>query len=138
MSAETGTRAEGGLGLREPGLLMRFATVKPDGAPYATAIWYAYEEGALWFTPRKQSVWRQHLLRDPRIAIVIDEQALPYRPRLPDGVVAHVVAHLRVHVLRGHPECELPQRDQVALAEEVVDRLAGLLRDVDLAVPEPV
>lgn len=71
--------------LREPGLLMRFATVKPDGAPYATAIWYAYEEGALWFTPRKESVWRQHLMRDPRIAIVIDEQALPYRKVVVEG-----------------------------------------------------
>lgn len=71
--------------LREPGLLMRFATLKPDGAPYATAIWYAYEEGALWFTPRKESVWRQHLLRDPRIAIVIDEQALPYRKVVIEG-----------------------------------------------------
>jgi len=71
--------------LREPGLLMRFATVKPDGAPYATAIWYAFEDGALWFTPRKESVWRQHLLRDPRIAVVIDEQALPYRKVVIEG-----------------------------------------------------
>jgi PPOX class probable F420-dependent enzyme len=71
--------------LREPGLLMRLATVQPDGAPYATAIWYAYEEGALWFTPRKHSVWLQHLLRDPRIAIVIDEQALPYRKVVIEG-----------------------------------------------------
>jgi PPOX class probable F420-dependent enzyme len=71
--------------LREPGLLMRFATIQPDGAPYATAIWYAYEDGALWFTPRKESVWRQHLLRDPRIAIVIDEQALPYRKVVVEG-----------------------------------------------------
>jgi PPOX class probable F420-dependent enzyme len=71
--------------LREPSLLMRFATVKPDGAPYATAIWYAFEEGALWFTPRKESVWRGHLLRDPRIAIVIDEQALPYRKVVVEG-----------------------------------------------------
>ena len=71
--------------LREPGLLMRFATLKPDGAPYATAIWYAYEDDALWFTPRKESLWRTHLMRDPRIAIVIDEQALPYRKLVLEG-----------------------------------------------------
>jgi len=71
--------------LREPGLLMRFSTIKPDGAPYATAIWYVYEDGAIWFTPRRESVWRLHLMRDPRIAIVIDEQALPYRKVVVEG-----------------------------------------------------
>ena len=49
-------------------------------------------------------------------------------------MVAHVGLHLRVHPLGGAPERELPERDQVALPEEVPDRLLGLLRQVDLAL----
>ena len=48
-------------------------------------------------------------------------------------MIAHVGLHLRVHPLGGPSERQLAQRDQIALAEEVVDRLPGLLGDVDLA-----
>ena len=65
--------------LTERGILMRVATVDAEGAPYVTPIWFAYEEGRVWFTPRKRSAWLAHLRRDPRVALCIDEQPLPYR-----------------------------------------------------------
>ncbi len=53
-------------------------------------------------------------------------------------MVAHVVLHLRVHPLRRLAEGELAERDQVALAEEVVNGLLRLRRDIDLALLEPL
>ena len=43
--------------LREPGILMRIATVREDGSPLVTPIWFLFEDGCLWFTPRKESDW---------------------------------------------------------------------------------
>jgi len=71
--------------LAEPGVLMRIATVSRDGAPHVTAIWFAHEEGRIWFTPRRASAWREHLVHDPRVALCIDEQPLPYRKVVVEG-----------------------------------------------------
>lgn len=65
--------------LTEPGVLLRLATIRADGRPRLAPMWFVYEEGAIWFTPRKESQWLADLRRDPRCALVIDEQALPYR-----------------------------------------------------------
>ena len=64
------------------------------------------------------------------------QDALGDRPRSRDGVVAAVDFHLGVHPGRGGPERQLPERDQVALAEEAADGLPRLLRDVHLPVAE--
>ncbi|MFV2091263.1 MAG: pyridoxamine 5'-phosphate oxidase family protein [Pseudomonadales bacterium] len=59
--------------LREPGVLMRVAVVRQDGGPLVTPIWFLYEDGAIYFTPREKSEWFQCLRRDPRVALCIDE-----------------------------------------------------------------
>ena len=71
--------------LEEPGVLMRVAVVRADGSPLVTPIWFAHEDGAIWFTPRAKSEWFECLRRDPRVALCIDEQALPYRKVLVEG-----------------------------------------------------
>lgn len=71
--------------LGERGVLMRIATVREDGAPAVTPIWFLFEEGAIWFTPRKRSSWFANLRRDPRVALCIDEQPLPYRKVIVEG-----------------------------------------------------
>ncbi len=38
--------------LEEPGLLMDIATLDSDGWPAVCPIWYLFEEGTIWFTPR--------------------------------------------------------------------------------------
>ncbi|MEM7540758.1 MAG: pyridoxamine 5'-phosphate oxidase family protein [Pseudomonadota bacterium] len=65
--------------LAEPGTIMNIATVDTDGAPLVTPIWYIHEEGKIWFTPRQHSEWLKHIRNDPRVALSIDEQDLPYR-----------------------------------------------------------
>lgn len=76
--------------LREPGVLMRVAVVRADGSPLVTPIWFLFEsddEGAfIYFTPREKSEWFACLRRDPRVALCIDEQPLPYRKVIAEGL----------------------------------------------------
>ena len=71
--------------LEEPGVLMRIAVVREDGSPLVTPIWFLFEDEAIWFTPRKRSEWFACLRRDSRVALCIDEQAIPYRKVLAEG-----------------------------------------------------
>jgi PPOX class probable F420-dependent enzyme len=71
--------------LEEPGVLMRIAVVREDGSPLVTPIWFLYEDDAIYFTPRENSAWFRCLRRDPRAALCIDEQPLPYRKVLVEG-----------------------------------------------------
>ncbi|MCC7363793.1 MAG: pyridoxamine 5'-phosphate oxidase family protein [Dehalococcoidia bacterium] len=72
--------------LATPGILCRIATLKEDGAPAVTPIWYIYEDGKVFVTPRRESAWLWNLKRDPRVAITIDEEAHPYRKVVIEGV----------------------------------------------------
>jgi len=70
--------------LDEPGHLLRLATVDADGAPRISPVWCTYRPdtaglGSIVFTPRERSVFFANLRRDPRIALSVDEDALPYR-----------------------------------------------------------
>lgn len=71
--------------LQEPGVVMRIAVVRSDGSPLVTPIWFLAENGAIYFTPRQRSEWFDCLRRDPRVALCIDEQALPYRKVVVEG-----------------------------------------------------
>ncbi len=71
--------------LREPGVLMRIAVTRADGSPLVTPIWFIFEDQAVYFTPREKSEWFACLRRDPRVALCIDEQPLPYRKVLIEG-----------------------------------------------------
>ncbi len=71
--------------LDEPGVLMRIAVVRADGSPLVTPIWFLFDDGAIHFTPRRHSEWFACLRRDSRVALCIDEQALPYRKVLVEG-----------------------------------------------------
>ncbi len=70
--------------LAEPGHLLRLATVDDDGMPRLAPVWCTHRIdgdglGSILFTPRERSVFLANLRRDPRIALSIDEDALPYR-----------------------------------------------------------
>lgn len=71
--------------LAEAGILLHIATVREDGTPLLTPIWFIWEEQAIWFTPRKQSEWFACLRRDLRVSLCIDEPALPYRKVVIEG-----------------------------------------------------
>lgn len=65
--------------LDEPGHLVRIGTVDADGMPRVTPTWFISDGGRILFTPRAASVFLANLRRDPRVGLVIDETALPYR-----------------------------------------------------------
>ncbi len=65
--------------LAEPGHLVRIGTVDADGMPRVAPAWFLYRDGEILFTPRAASVFLHNLRRDPRVALSIDEEALPYR-----------------------------------------------------------
>ncbi len=80
------TRDEREAFLAQSGILVRIATIRPDGGPHVTPAWFIHEDGEILTTPRKESAWLGHLRRDPRIALTIDEEAGPYRKVTVEGV----------------------------------------------------
>ena len=71
--------------LAERGVLMRVAVARADGSPLVTPLWFIHEDDAIYFTPRARSEWYACLKRDPRVALSIDEQPLPYRKVIVEG-----------------------------------------------------
>ena len=65
--------------LAEPGTIMSIGTIDENGAPLVTPIWFIHEDGRIWFTPRQHSEWLRHIRNDSRVALCIDETAVPYR-----------------------------------------------------------
>ena len=65
--------------LAEPGHLLRIATVDADGMPRNVPIWYIVHDGRIVFTPRDRSAFFANVVRDPRVGLTIDDDAIPYR-----------------------------------------------------------
>ena len=61
------------------GILCRIATIQQDGSPHVTPVWFIAEEASIFVTPRAHSSWLEHVRRDPRVALTIDEEGHPYR-----------------------------------------------------------
>jgi PPOX class probable F420-dependent enzyme len=71
--------------LAEPGVLCRIATVRADGSPHVTPVWFIVEGGEVLITPRKESSWLGNIRREPRVALAIDEALRPYRKVTVEG-----------------------------------------------------
>ena len=61
--------------LEEPGHLLRLGTLGVDGFPRVVPIWFMFESGALWFTPRARSAWLEDLRQNPAVCCTIDESS---------------------------------------------------------------
>ena len=71
--------------LAERGILMRISCVRSDCSPLVTPVWFIHKEKAIYFTPRAESEWFRCLKADPRVALCIDEENLPYRKIIVEG-----------------------------------------------------
>lgn len=87
------SRAEIGRFLSEREHLLRLATVDGDGMPRLSPVWCTHRPGdddgslgTILFTPRERSAFLANLRRDARIALSVDEDALPYRKLSAQGV----------------------------------------------------
>ncbi len=76
--------------LKKP-LISPLATIDESGAPRTRAIWHDWnsEQGLLLFTHTSSTKW-QHILRDPRVSLCVDDSEIPYRSVTVDGNVEPV------------------------------------------------
>lgn len=51
----------------------KLATLMKDGRPQLTPVWYAFEGGRLIVNTSKDRVKYRNVVRDPRVALLIDE-----------------------------------------------------------------
>ena len=65
----------------------KVATSGPGGQPHVMPVWFALDSDDLVFTTWGDSVKGRNLRRDPRAAIVVDEEVAPY-----------AFVHIRGHV----------------------------------------
>ncbi len=60
--------------LDAPPRLARVATVNPDGSPHIVPMWFIRDGGRLGFTSRRGRATVRNILRDDRIACVVDDE----------------------------------------------------------------
>jgi PPOX class probable F420-dependent enzyme len=65
----------------------KVATVRRDGQPHVTPIWFVMDGDELVFTTSRSSVKGRALLRDGRICLCVDDERPPYAFVVIDGTV---------------------------------------------------
>ena len=56
----------------------KLATVGRGGAPHVMPVWFVLDGGQLVLTTGAESVKGRNLRRDPRVAVVVDDEAPPF------------------------------------------------------------
>jgi PPOX class probable F420-dependent enzyme len=87
----------------------KVATAMPDGQPHVMPVWFVLDGDRVVFTTGADSVKGRNLRRDPRIALVVDDEEPPY-----------AFVHLRGRVTIGEDLDELQR-----FATEIAARYMG-------------
>jgi nitroimidazol reductase NimA-like FMN-containing flavoprotein (pyridoxamine 5'-phosphate oxidase superfamily) len=87
-------------------LLLKLACVRPDGWPYVIPLWFAWHERKLYVVARERSVWIAYIGREPRVGVLIDEEARRHR-RVQMTATATVVEGPTRRANRGERWCQL-------------------------------
>lgn len=66
----------------------KLATVREDGRPHVTPIWYLLDGEDLVFTTHKDTVKAKNMKRDSRASMAIDDQTPPYSYVVVEGTVS--------------------------------------------------
>jgi PPOX class probable F420-dependent enzyme len=56
----------------------KVATVRKDGAPHVMPVWFVLDGEQIVFTTARDSIKGRNLSRDPRIAVLVDDERSPY------------------------------------------------------------
>jgi PPOX class probable F420-dependent enzyme len=56
----------------------KVATTMRDGHPHVMPVWFVLDGNDIVFTTGAESVKGRHLRRDPRVALVVDDETPPY------------------------------------------------------------
>jgi PPOX class probable F420-dependent enzyme len=62
------------------------ATIRADGRPHAVPVWFALDGDDLLINISENSVKGRDLMRDPRVAVVVDDETPPYAFVMVEGV----------------------------------------------------
>jgi nitroimidazol reductase NimA-like FMN-containing flavoprotein (pyridoxamine 5'-phosphate oxidase superfamily) len=120
--------------LQEKRVIMKIAVVRPDGSPLVTPLWFIHRDGAIWFTPRGKAEWFACLRQDPRVSLVIDEQPLPYRKVMIDGLaeLVHDVGEDDAwrDLYRDMARRYVPSKDADTYVDNTINEQRGLFRVV--------
>jgi PPOX class probable F420-dependent enzyme len=68
----------------------KLATVRSDGRPHVAPVWFDLDGDDLVFTTWHTSVKAANLRRDPRVALVVDDEAPPFAFVRIDGLASLV------------------------------------------------
>src|ERR687886_1224382 len=60
-------------------LLLKLACLRPDGWPYVIPLWFAWYERKLYVVGRERAVWVPYIQREPRVGVLIDQDARRHR-----------------------------------------------------------
>ncbi len=63
----------------------KLATVRPDGRPHIAPIWFVLDLDVVVFTTGADTVKGRAIRRDPRIAMVVDDETPPFAYVLVEG-----------------------------------------------------
>jgi PPOX class probable F420-dependent enzyme len=56
----------------------KLATTMADGSPHVMPVWFIVEDGVIIFNTGRETVKGRNLLRDPRVAMIVDDEAPPF------------------------------------------------------------
>lgn len=56
----------------------KVATIRADGSPHVTPIWFVIDDGDIVFNTWHTSAKAHHIRRDPRVGLAVDLQQPPY------------------------------------------------------------
>ncbi len=91
------------LDLLERPLLAVLATVMPDGSPQATPLWFDYDGQVIRVNSARGRIKDRNMRREPRVALVIIDDANPYRYIQIRGRVVEIIegeiAHVHINEL---------------------------------------
>lgn len=63
----------------------KVATVRADGRPHVAPVWFVTDDRDVVFTTGARSLKGRALVRDPRVCLVVDDEAPPYAFVLIEG-----------------------------------------------------
>lgn len=87
-TAERMTPEERSAFLLEGARTGKLATTAQDGRPHVVPIWFVLDGDDLIFTFHRDSAKGKHILRDPRVAICVDDERPPFDFVMIEGIAA--------------------------------------------------
>lgn len=66
--------------------IAKIATIREGNAPYVVPVWYEWDGQNLLIIGRKRSIWVEHIRKNPKVAVLIDDVKPPYPKVIIEGV----------------------------------------------------